>query len=156
MFNYRIAAQIGHSFGYFIVITNLPKYMADVLKFDIAKNGLFSSLPYVAMWIMSILFGILSDWMIKKKILNVTTCRKVFTTVSFTFPGIFLVSASFSGCNRAAAVTMFCFAMGFMGAFYSSIKPNNMDLSPNFAGALMAITNGIGAVIAIITVKLQA
>lgn len=31
-----------------------------------------------------------------------------------------------------------------------------MDLSPNFAGALMAITNGIGAVIAIITVKLQA
>lgn len=42
------------------------------------------------------------------------------------------------------AVSMFTIAMGFMGAYYSGMKANNLDLSPNFAGAIMALTNGIG------------
>jgi ACS family sodium-dependent inorganic phosphate cotransporter len=145
--------QIGHAFGYFTVVTDLPKYMADVLNFNIKENGLYSTLPYVAMWIMSILFGTFSDWLLSKKYLNITNSRKVFTTLSFTMPGIFLVAASFSGCNRMLAVVMFTISMGFMGAYYSGMKANNLDLSPNFAGAIMALTNGIGAIVGIINVS---
>lgn len=152
--NFRVTAQLGHSFGYFTVVTDLPKYMADVLKFNIKENGLYSTLPYVAMWIMSILFGSFSDWMLTKKWLSITNSRKLFTTLSFTIPGIFLVVASFSGCNRMLAVSMFTIAMGFMGAYYSGMKANNLDLSPNFAGAIMALTNGIGAIVGIINVSL--
>lgn len=36
-------------FGYFTVVNQLPTYMKDVLKFDIKKNGLLSSLPYFGM-----------------------------------------------------------------------------------------------------------
>ncbi|CAG9798969.1 unnamed protein product [Chironomus riparius] len=145
-----VVAQLGHSFGYFTVVTDLPKYMADVLKFKIKENGLYSTLPYVAMWIMSIIFGTISDWMLTKKWISLTNSRKLFTTFSFTVPGVFLVVASFSGCDRMQAVLMFTVAMGFMGAYYSGMKANNLDLSPNFAGAIMAITNGIGAIIGII------
>lgn len=145
-----ITAQIGHAFGYFTVVTDLPKYMADVLKFNIKQNGLYSTLPYIAMWIMSIIFGTISDWMLTKKWLSLTNSRKLFTTLSFTFPGVFLVIASFSGCDRMQAVLMFTIAMGFMGAYYSGMKANNLDLSPNFAGAIMALTNGIGAIVGII------
>lgn len=49
------------------------------------------------------------------------------------------------------AVYMFTIAMGFMGTFYCGMKVNALDLSPNFAGTLMAITNGIGAITGIIT-----
>ncbi|XP_070496443.1 putative inorganic phosphate cotransporter [Chironomus tepperi] len=145
-----VIAQIGHSFGYFTVVTDLPKYMADVLKFKIKENGLYSTLPYIAMWIMSIFFGTISDWMLTKKWISFTTSRKIFTTLAFTVPGVFLVIASYSGCDRMKAVAMFTIAMGFMGAYYSGMKANNLDLSPNFAGAIMALTNGIGAIVGII------
>lgn len=32
-----------------------------------------------------------------------------------------------------------------MGTFYPGMKVNPLDLSPNYAGSLMALTNGIGA-----------
>lgn len=32
-----------------------------------------------------------------------------------------------------------------MGNFYPGMKVNAIDLSPNYAGSLMALTNGLGA-----------
>lgn len=32
-----------------------------------------------------------------------------------------------------------------MGNFYPGMKVNTIDLSPNYAGSLMALTNGLGA-----------
>lgn len=60
-------------------------------------------------------------------------------------PAIMIVLASYAGCNRALVVTWFTLAMGFMGTFYPGMKVNPLDLSPNYAGSLMAVTNGIGA-----------
>lgn len=68
--------------------------MADVLRFPIKQNGLYSSLPYAAMWIVSIALGFLSDWMITNKIVNITNARKLFTTIGeldfLTSMGMFL------------------------------------------------------------------
>ena len=47
-------------------------------------------------------------------------------------------------------VILFTLAMGFMGGFYPGMKVNALDLSPNYAGTLMAITNGIGAMTGIL------
>lgn len=93
--------------------------MADVLKFNVKENGLYSSLPYVAMWITTMIGSVISDHIIKKGYIGITNSRKLFTTLSFTFPGIFLVLASFGGCNKTVAVTLFTIAMAFMGAYYS-------------------------------------
>lgn len=41
--------------------------------------------------------------------------------------------------------------MGLMGFFYPSLKVNCLDLSPNYAGTVMALVNGIGAVSGIVT-----
>lgn len=63
------------------MVTDLPKYMSDVLRFSISQNGFYSALPYLVMWIVSITTGFLSDWLIVKKYLNLTNARKVFTAV---------------------------------------------------------------------------
>lgn len=47
-------------------------------------------------------------------------------------------------------VALFTIAMGLMGTFYPGMKVNPLDLSPNYAGSLMAVTNGIGAITGII------
>ncbi|CAG2060550.1 unnamed protein product [Timema podura] len=41
--------------------------------------------------------------------------------------------------------------MALMGTFYPGMKVNALDLSPNYAGTLMALVNGIGALSGIIT-----
>lgn len=63
------------------MVTDLPKYMSDVLHFSIKQNGLYSSMPYLMMWIVSITSGILGDWLIKTGKLGITNSRKLFTSI---------------------------------------------------------------------------
>lgn len=55
--------------------------MNDVLRFSIKKNGLYTSLPYVALWMVALCTGFLSDFLIKRKYLGITNSRKVFTSI---------------------------------------------------------------------------
>lgn len=61
-----------------------------------------------------------------------------------------MILASYSGCDTTAVVILFTTAMGLMGAFYPGMKVNALDLSSNYAGTIMAIVNGIGAITGII------
>lgn len=76
-----VFAQIGHDWGFYIMVSDLPKYMDEVLRLSIKNNGLFSSLPYLAMWIVSVSTGFLSDFLIVNKYITITIARKVFTAV---------------------------------------------------------------------------
>ncbi|XP_049817601.1 putative inorganic phosphate cotransporter isoform X2 [Aethina tumida] len=145
-----VTAQIGHDWGFFTMVTDLPKYMKDVLHFNVKQNGVWSSVPYIFMWIVSMSSGWLCDWLIKKNIMMITTARKFFTTLASMGPALFIILASYSGCDRTLAVTMFTLAMGCMGTFYCGMKVNALDLSPNYAGAIMAVVNGIGGLTGII------
>lgn len=114
------------------------------------QNGLYSSLPYLMMWIVSLTSGILGDWLIKSGYLGITNSRKLFTTIASVGPAIFIMLASYANCDKTLVVIHFTIAMGIMGTFYPGMKVNPLDLSPNYAGTLMAITNGIGAITGII------
>lgn len=61
-------------------------------------------------------------------------------------PGVFLILASYAGCNRVAVVAMFTIGMGMMGTFYSGIKANSLDIAPNYAGVIMGLANGTGSI----------
>lgn len=56
-----------------------------------------------------------------------------------------------SGQNKVVVVTLFALTLGLMGTFYPGMKINALDLSPNYAGTLMAIINGIGGITGIIS-----
>lgn len=146
-----ISAQIGHDWGFYIMVTCLPKYMADVMRFSIKSNGLYSSLPYVMMWIVSLASGAVADCMISRNCMSITNTRKIMTGLAAFGPAIFMVGASYAGCDRILVVSLFTIAMGLMGTYYAGMKLTPLDMSPNYAGTLMAITNGIGSITGIIT-----
>lgn len=78
-----------------------------------------------------------------------------FPSFSAAFgPAIFIVAASYAGCDRLAVVILFTISMGLMGAFYAGMKLTPLDMSPNYAGTLMAITNGIGAITGVVSPSL--
>lgn len=64
------------------------------------------------------------------------------------FTGTFIMIASYAECDQNMAIIWFSIAIGFMGVYYSHVKINALDLGPNYAGVLMALSNGMGAVTA--------
>ena len=48
------ALLVGHTtfnWGFYVLFTCLPKYLKEVLGFDMKHNAVFSALPYLIMWI---------------------------------------------------------------------------------------------------------
>lgn len=76
-----IIGQWGHDWGLFTMVIDLPKYMKVILKFNIKQNGLWSSAPYAAMWIMSQATGWLCDWLIMRQYISVIGSRRMFATI---------------------------------------------------------------------------
>ncbi|XP_071443262.1 putative inorganic phosphate cotransporter [Hetaerina americana] len=146
-----VIGQVGHDWGFYTLVTDLPKYMKDILHFSITENAGLSSVPNMVMWIVAISSGWLADWILFHQYLSTTVVRKLFTTIGSIGPAFFLVGASYAGCDRTTVVLLLTIAMGLMGAYYPGVKVNALDLSTNYAGLLMAITNGLAAVTGIIT-----
>lgn len=146
-----VAKTVGHDWGFFTMIADLPKYMKSVMKFRIHENGFLSALPYLAMWLCSLFFGWLADWLIQTDRMSITNTRKLLTTISSLGPAVGIIGASYAGCDRYLVVSLFTLGMASMGAYYSGTRVNALDLSPNYAGTIMALVNAIGALSGIVT-----
>lgn len=70
---------MGHDFLIYIIASDLPKYMKEVLGFPVHDVGLYSSLPYLLMWPVSMIAGVLSDYFINNDYITITNARKLFT-----------------------------------------------------------------------------
>ncbi|OWR51223.1 putative sodium-dependent phosphate transporter [Danaus plexippus plexippus] len=144
-------AWVGHDWGYYTMVTDLPKYMTDVLKFNIATTGTLTAIPYLAMWISAFIFGWVCDVCVQRNWHSIKTGRIIHTTIAATGPAICIILASYAGCDRFAAVAYFIASMALMGGFYSGMKVNALDLAPNYAGSLTAMINGTSTISGIIT-----
>ncbi|XP_026752401.2 putative inorganic phosphate cotransporter [Galleria mellonella] len=146
-----VCAAVGHDWGYYTMVTDLPKYSHDVLKYNIATTGTLTALPYIAMWVCSFLFGLVCDVCIKKGWHTIKTGRIIHTTIAATGPAICIILASYAGCDRTAAMVYFVLSMALMGGFYSGMKVNALDLAPNYAGTLTSLVNTTSTFAGIVT-----
>lgn len=68
----------GNLWGLFFLLSAAPKYMSEVLKFNLSKTGILSALPYLARMIFGFAFGAAGDALLKRNILSKTMIRKSF------------------------------------------------------------------------------
>lgn len=66
------------------MVTDLPKYMTDVLKFNIAATGTLTAIPYLAMWMSSFVFGWACDLCVSRKWHSIKMGRIIHTTIGET------------------------------------------------------------------------
>ncbi|XP_076684360.1 putative inorganic phosphate cotransporter isoform X2 [Andrena cerasifolii] len=113
-------------------------------------NGLISALPYLAMWILSFPTSWLSDYALEKGVSR-GVARKVCNTIAHWGPGIALIClAVIPKHTQFVAVAILVVAVALNAGSLCGFQINHIDLSPNFAGTMMSITNCIASVIAII------
>ena len=61
-------------------------------------------------------------------------------------PAFGIIGASYAGCDETLVVVLFTLGVGVMGAFHPGMRVNGLDLSKHYAGTVMALVNGLGAV----------
>ncbi|XP_017077250.1 putative inorganic phosphate cotransporter [Drosophila eugracilis] len=132
-----------HLFGYWLLLTQIPTYMKKIYNVDIKQSALLSSLPYMAMLLMSFFFVWLSKVLQKKEGLSLSLNRKIFNSIGHWVPMISLIALGYVPADNAPlAVTLLTLAVGITGATFLGFQVNHIDLSPNYAGTLMGLTNG--------------
>ncbi|KAK2578284.1 hypothetical protein KPH14_007649 [Odynerus spinipes] len=145
-----IIAHCGQNWGYWTLLTEMPTYLNSVLHFNIEENGGISALPYLAMWILSFPVSWLSDYALKKGVSR-AIARKVCNTIAHWGPAIALVTLGLVPTEEPFwAVLILVVAVGLNAGSLCGFQINHIDLSPNYAGTMMSITNCLASVIAII------
>ena len=73
-----IIVQVGHDWGWYTMVSDLPKYMNGVLRFNFKENGALSAAPYITMYLATLGSGFLADWLIYKKYFSIRLTRQIF------------------------------------------------------------------------------
>lgn len=147
--------------------------MYEVVNIDIQDTGIYASMPWLAKIVVSITGGLFVDSLIARKCMSVSMARKsslficklnvnatdfahfnkyalfIFDSAA-NIMAIFIVAASYAGCDRFLLSSFFFVAIGTRGFLSCSLYANPMDLSPNYSGAITSIANGIGAIIGVL------
>lgn len=79
--------------------------------------------------------------MISSDRFNHTYTRKIINSIGQYGPAVCLIAASYTGCDRVTTVALLTIGVGLNGGIYSGFKINHLDITPRFAGILMALTN---------------
>lgn len=143
LFNWRSTAIYFHKYS--------NKSLKLNIYFDLFQNGLWSALPYLTAWICSFPISYISDVLIKRDVLTVQASRKICNTIGEWIPAIALIGLGYVTKEEPGiARGLLIFAVASNVAIYCGHNVNHMDLSPNFAGPLMGITNTVANICSIL------
>lgn len=139
------------NWGFWTLLTKIPTYMSTVLKFDIKSNALLSALPYFVLWSLSFVFSFVADYINNRQILSAGVSRKLFNSIGHYGPMVMLIALGYVPREKTdTAVTLLTLAVGMNAGTYVGYLINHMDLSPNYAGVLMGLTNFVSNIVSII------
>ncbi|XP_023217578.1 uncharacterized protein LOC111619972 [Centruroides sculpturatus] len=139
-------AKFCWSWGFYTLLSKLPSYLATVLHFPIQQNSLINALVYIANSASLIISGYISDVIIKKGILQVTTVRKICETIGLLGPGICMAIIPLIGCDTLKVIILLTISMGLFGCIGGGDMVAVVDLAPDYAGTIFGLTNGLSCI----------
>lgn len=133
-------AHIGQNWGFWLLLTEMPTFIHAVLEFNIKKDGLLSSLPYLTMFVLQIPVTFIADYLNKREVTTLTVSRKIWNTIAFWGGTVGLILLSYIE-DTQLTIILYVFIVAIGCSSNVGFNINHMDLSPNYAGLLMGITN---------------
>ncbi|CAG5131628.1 unnamed protein product, partial [Candidula unifasciata] len=136
-----VIGQFSFTWGLLLILSTLPQYMYEVLRFDIKSNGVFTMLPYIALLFVTQAAGGISDFVIRRRILSILWTRRLCVLTANLVPAVLLTAMSFLDHTQAAlAITLLVLAVGISGFALSGFLVSPYDIAPRFATEMMIIT----------------
>ncbi|XP_055957067.1 sialin isoform X2 [Patella vulgata] len=145
-----ICAQFSMNWGMYLILSSLPLYMREILKFDVKSNGLFTMLPFISMWFVLSLSGMASDWTSRR--FGLAVARKSATVVGQVIPAILYIIVSYLDCESIPLVmVLLCISIGLMAANFVGPIVNFFDIAGEHVGQVMTLSNTISNIPGILT-----
>ena len=132
-------------YGNYMLCFDIPKFMIEVLDYDLKDSGFIASVPYVMAYLGMTSAGYVSDYMVRREILSKTWTRKWCGIVASIIPAFLLFGMSYLESNIPILILL-NIAMYLHGFGSSSFYVNYADLSPRFSAILCGIGNSLGSV----------
>ncbi|KAL7303621.1 hypothetical protein TKK_0003768 [Trichogramma kaykai] len=143
-----VIGHAGFAWGNSIFTLQVPLYMKSVLGFDIAEIGLASSLPFISSLLTLFPASWLADYTIKRGYLGVAGVRRIWNSLGTCVPALALVVISqIDGYDPIWPVALLALAKGFESCTASGYFVNHIDLSPNYAGTMISMSNCVASVV---------
>ncbi|XP_047991934.1 putative inorganic phosphate cotransporter isoform X2 [Leguminivora glycinivorella] len=137
-----VVTHIGSAVNFVLFFVDLPTYLERGLQISLKTSASLSALPYIGMWIGSVASSAVCEEIYNRKILSVGVCRKIFNSISFFGMSASLVVLSFLGPeNKISAIVVLVIALTLSGFNAAGFMMSHLDISPNFAGVLLSLTN---------------
>ncbi|CAH2096599.1 unnamed protein product [Euphydryas editha] len=144
--------HIGSVIGFALFFVDMPTYLEKGLQISLKNSALLSALPYVGMLVGGVASTNVSEKLFKKGYLSLIACRKLSNSIGFMGMALGLIILSFIGPeNRIIAMIALIVALTSSGFWGAGFLMNYLDLSPNYGGLMLSITNCISNVGSVIT-----
>lgn len=137
-----IISHFCHNWGTFILLTWMPTYYNQVLKFNLTESGLLCVLPWLTMALFANIGGWIADTLVSKG-LSITSVRKIMQSIGFLGPAFFLTQLSKVNTPALAVLCMAC-SQGSDAFSQSGLYSNHQDIGPRYAGVLLGLSNTAG------------
>lgn len=137
-----IVSHFCHNWGTFILLTWMPTYYNQVLKFNLTESGLLCVLPWLTMAVFANIGGWIADTLVSRG-LSITTVRKIMQSIGFLGPAFFLTQLSRVKTPAMAVLCMAC-SQGSDAFSQSGLYSNHQDIGPRYAGVLLGLSNTAG------------
>ncbi|CAH9074684.1 unnamed protein product [Cuscuta europaea] len=137
-----IVSHFCHNWGTFIILTWMPTYYHQVLKFNLTESGNCAVLPWLTMAVSANVGGWIADSLVRKGV-SVTVVRKTMQTIGFLGPAFFLTQLSHAETPAMAILCMSC-SQGSDAFSQSGLYSNHQDIGPRYSGVLLGLSNTAG------------
>nr|XP_018898759.1 PREDICTED: putative inorganic phosphate cotransporter isoform X3 [Bemisia tabaci] len=144
-----LISHCGQNWGFWTLLTQIPSYVNAVFGVNIKKSGFLSALPYASSFIMGFVFSAIGDRLNNRQVLTRTASKKIWNSIALWGPAVALCLLAFAGDYEVLALSLLVVAVALNSAVNLGYLSNHLDLSPNFAGTLMGITNGLSNITSI-------
>jgi len=121
-------------------LTFLPIYLDKEIGFDMKKAGFVEVLPYLAIFVVTLISGLLADYVIAKKTLTRLNTRRLAAFFQTIVCAWGLIICGYT-TNATLVIFIMTLANGFSGANTASYGSNYMDLAPAYSGILYGLSN---------------
>ncbi|VDM57188.1 unnamed protein product [Angiostrongylus costaricensis] len=135
-----VVAHFCQNWGFYTMLTNLPRILKELANYELEKAGFVSGLPYLMMGCTLVWGGQLADYLRKECNIDTLIVRRRFCAAGFAGQALFLALASVTS-SPPLLVAYLTVSIGLGGICWAGFSVNHLDLAPQFAGHLMGISN---------------
>eukprot|EP00042_Codosiga_hollandica_P050098 m.591632 g.591632 ORF g.591632 m.591632 type:complete len:501 (-) comp58018_c0_seq3:367-1869(-) len=135
---------LGQNWGFYVIQTELPSFLNDILQENDSLSGLHASFPYILEFAVLVFGGAFLDHLISRGTSRILV-RKIFNTLASICAAGFLVAAGYVSSLTSILVFM-TLSGGLDGFTYIGGTVNHLDITPRYAGITFAVQNTIGSI----------